>query len=242
MFFSISGSKLPSYILPIFPALALLIGQHALRLSARRLSVHAILMTGLSLAGAVALVALTRGPAADGEPWPATELAYRNWIVAGLVTIALFCAAAAIAARRARAGAAVVAMAFGGLIGTQLIMLGHQTVAQDKTARVLAAAFQKALPAGAPVFTVSTHDQSLPYYLQRPVTMVNYVDEFATGQRIEPGRALPTEEAFAGLWRSLPAAGAYMRLETFQRWQAAGLPMTVIYRDPSRVGVIRPTP
>jgi hypothetical protein len=70
--------------------------------------------------------------------------------------------------------------------------------------------------------------------------MVNYVDEFATGQRIEPGRNLPTEEAFAGLWRSLPAAGAYMRLETFQRWQAAGLPMRVIYRDPSRVGVIRP--
>jgi 4-amino-4-deoxy-L-arabinose transferase-like glycosyltransferase len=240
VFFSISGSKLPSYILPIFPALALLVGQHALRLSARRLSVHALLMAGLSLAGAVALVALTQGTRGDGQAWAGGELAYRNWIAAGLVAIALFCITAAIAARRARPAAAIVAMAFGGLIGTQLIMLGHQTVARDKTARELAAAFQAALPADAPVFTVSTHDQSLPYYLRRPVTMVNYVDEFATGQRIEPGRNLPTEEAFAGLWRSLPAAGAYMRLETFQRWQAAGLPMRVIYRDPSRVGVIRP--
>ena len=36
-FFSVSSSKLPSYILPIFPALAILIGQHVQRLPARRL-------------------------------------------------------------------------------------------------------------------------------------------------------------------------------------------------------------
>ena len=37
IFFSISGSKLPSYLLPIFPALALLMGKQLAEMKGRRL-------------------------------------------------------------------------------------------------------------------------------------------------------------------------------------------------------------
>ena len=72
LFFSASSSKLPSYILPIFPALALLCAQHLLTLSGRRLSWHA------ALAGKYMIEQLTGIPV---EVDYASEFRYRNPVV-----------------------------------------------------------------------------------------------------------------------------------------------------------------
>jgi 4-amino-4-deoxy-L-arabinose transferase-like glycosyltransferase len=238
-FFSVSSSKLSSYILPVFPALALLIGQHIQRLPARRLGWHFAAMIALAAGLAAVLAALTRGWAGTGTRFSPAELDYRDWIMTGLAVIAMFAALGTSLARAGRVGAAVTALSFAGLFGTQLILQGHQTLATEKSSRHLAARIAERMVPDAPVFSVSYYDQTLPFYLGRPVTLVNWVDEFETGLRIEPRLGLPSEEVFAAIWRQLRQGAAVMRPETHQQWREAGLPMIEVYRDPSRVAVIR---
>ena len=54
VFFSASGSKLPSYILPIFPALALIIGLHLTAMSGRTLAWQLAPVAVLAVAGLIA--------------------------------------------------------------------------------------------------------------------------------------------------------------------------------------------
>ncbi len=242
-FFSVSSSKLPSYILPIFPALAILIGQHVQRLPARRLGLHFAVMALAALAGMAGLAAMTGGWMGTRASFSTEELAYREWILVGLAVMAALSALGSRLAFSGRIGAACVALSFAGLIGTQTILQGHQTLAMQKSARTMVAALQaQRLPASAPVFTIGYYDQTLPYYLGRPVTLVDWLDEFAMGLSIEPALRLATVAEFMARWRSLPQAAAVMRPDTYERMRDAGLPMTVVYRDPSRTVVMRPAP
>ena len=239
-FFSASGSKLPSYILPMFPALAVLLARHVDAMPPAHLSWHAGASAALALAGVAALLVLP-DPMARGSSAPRElELAYRDWIVAGLATVAAGALVAVFAARRGAALAAVAALAFASLAGTQVVMLGHQTLAPLKSARVMVESLRGRIDPSAPFYSVGTYDQSLPFYLGRPVTLVAWVDEFATGIRIEPRRQVPTFDAFERLWRAQPGAAALMAREGYERFERAGLPMRVVYRDMHRVVVVRP--
>ena len=119
-------------------------------------------------------------------------------------------------------------------------MLGHQSFAPLKSARTMVESIRDRIDPSAPFYSVETHDQTLPFYLGRPVTLVAWIDEFATGIRIEPGRQVPTVEAFERLWRERPGAAAMMRSERHAEFARTGLPMTVIYRDADRVVVLSP--
>lgn len=186
------------------------------------------------------LLALTRGWLPTRRLFTPQVLAYRDWIVVGLLIIAALASLAAWLAHRGRVTGAVVALAFAGLLGSQTILQGHQALAAEKSARGLVARLAPALPAGAPVFSVSHYDQTLPVYLGRPAALVNWIDEFETGLRIEPHRSLSSEAQFAALWRDLPEAGAVMQLDTHERRRQAGLPMREVYRDDERVAVVKP--
>ncbi|MEN9316777.1 MAG: hypothetical protein RIS35_3170 [Pseudomonadota bacterium] len=248
-FFSLSGSKLPSYILPVFPALALLIGPRLATLPARALRRHAIALTLLAGVAAAALLAAPHW--FDRDTVEAADLAYRRWIVAGCAAFALGGAIATFVAAqaegtprtRARGGApvaAVLALSLGSLVGGTLTMLGHQNFATLKSARTMVESIRDRIDPRAPFYSVATHDQTLPFYLGRPVTLVAWTDEFATGIRIEPQRQVPTIEAFEALWRARPGAVAMMRNERHSAFEAAGLPMRVLYRDAQRVVVVSP--
>lgn len=238
LFFSASSSKLSSYILPVFPALALLIGQRLADMPARRIGAHALVAAALAATVAAVLLAapgFINRSAPDGH-----ELAYRNWLLAACATLGL---GALLSARFAAAGArtaAVVSLAFAGLAGTQLAILGHQVFAQLKSARIMVETIRGAIDPAAPFYSVQTHDQTLPFYLGRSVTLVDWTDEFATGIRIEPQRQIPTVAEFESLWRARPGAVAMMRAERYAEFERDGLPMRIVYRDPQRVVVVRP--
>lgn len=239
-FFSVSGSKLPSYILPVFPALALLAAQHADEIGPKRLAWHAWAVAVLTAAVAIALLAapqlMTRGSA----PLDALDLVYRNWIVAGLAVLAAGAASAGAWARAGRADTAIASLALASLIGVQVVMLGHQTFTQVKSAQMMVQAISAQIGADAPFYSVGTYDQSLPFYLGRPVTLVGWVDEFATGMRIEPKLQAPSMDEFGALWRARPGAVAMMTISSFERFTREGLPMQQLYRDAQRVVVRRP--
>ena len=240
VFFSASSSKLPSYILPMFPALALLVAQRLDVLPARRLAAHAIAMLVLSITVVAAVAIAPQFLGSKSSAPMAADLRYGEWIVVGAGALGIGCALAIALARARRKTAAVVAMTLASLVGTQLVLLGHQTYAPLKSARTLVETIDGQVAADAPFYSVQTHDQTLPFYLRRPVTLVDWVDEFATGIRIEPHRQIPTLALFEQQWLARPGAAALMRIERFEAYEREGLPMRVIYRDAARVVVVRP--
>jgi hypothetical protein len=90
----------------------------------------------------------------------------------------------------------------------------------------------------APVFSVQTYEQSLPFYLRRTVTLVDYRDEFALGLGEDPALGIATLEEFGRRWTGLAEGYAVMPLATRDRLARQGLPLREIGRFPNRIVVI----
>jgi len=91
----------------------------------------------------------------------------------------------------------------------------------------------------APVFQVGLYDQTMPFYLKRTTTLVNYRDELALGLDAEPAKGIVHEADWVPLWRSLPQAYALLGVDTFELLQRQDVPLRVVARDPRRILVAR---
>lgn len=231
-FFSVSGSKLPSYILPIFPALAVLIGWQLARADRRFL----VWQSALAVLGGAGFIVFGVF-AARSSNTPHELLAnYRPWLIAAGATLAAAAAASAISAWNARRSASILALAFGGLVSVKLILLGHDALAELYSARQLVEQARPALPAAAspeyaqvPFYAVDVYDHSMPFYLGRTLTMVHYSDELGLPATWEPQKFVPTVAEFVALWARAPRAYAILRpeqLATMRREHA--LPADVV--------------
>ena len=238
VFFSVSGSKLPSYILPAFPALAWMLAVQLGRTGKAALRWHLLFP---ALAGAVALFASTQ---VDRFVSTSTPLEALNPFAWGLrASAGLLFAGTALAwwsLGRDRVTAAVLSLAFSALLAATTLMQAHNAFGQFKSAAGLSAALLPQIDADTPVFSVAGYDQTLPFYLRRDVVLVDYVDEFALGQQHEPGRSLKTLDEFVARWQTLPRAAAYMNLDTYIGLQQRGLPMRIVFQDFRRIVVVKP--
>jgi hypothetical protein len=95
------------------------------------------------------------------------------------------------------------------------------------------------VPAAAPIFAVQTYQQSWPFYLQQPVVLVGYRDEFDFGLTQDPQRGIATLQQFAEVWHPLNRGFAIMRPITRDRLSALGVPMREVARFPERVIISR---
>jgi len=99
------------------------------------------------------------------------------------------------------------------------------------------------LPAGLrstpTLYSVRMYDQSLPFYLKRTVTLVDYRGELDFGQSLEPQKSIRTMPAFEPLWRGSPQALAVMQPVTYAALLRDGLPMVVRARLPNELIVSR---
>ncbi len=197
VFFSVSGSKLPSYLLPLFPAAALLVGLQLSRARRGLLVAQAsfAVLLGVSLALAAGLARAVPAP-------------YRPWLVAAFAVLAALALAAAWLAWRERRAASVIALAAAGFTATLLAVLGHDTLSSRYSAYDAVERARPALPPGAPFYAVNHYDHTLPFYLGRTVTMVERTDELRTSIAWEPRKFLPDLDAFAAAWRRDAAACA----------------------------------
>jgi 4-amino-4-deoxy-L-arabinose transferase-like glycosyltransferase len=234
-FFSASGSKLPSYILPVIPALAILAGDALARMSGAALRRHLVVVI---IAGLVGLPWLYRAlPVGDGAS--AAMLArYARWL---MLAVAVCAAAAAHAWWRARERPVqgALALAAGALFLSATALLGHEALGRSNSAHYIAEEIRGELKPEAPFYSVGMYDQTLPFYLRRTVTLVDYADEFEFGLAQEPQRRISTIEEFEKRWREDPMAYAVMSEDTRRRLEADGLPMRLLARDVSRVIVAK---
>jgi len=239
-FFAASSSKLPGYILPMCPLLALLIGSKLADTRPRELSWHlvpillfAVLVTVLS-PRAITLVRRE-------ELVPLYE-AYVPWIAAGGVCALMGAGIALYCCRRNNVPAALSAMAIGGLLAVQLVSTGHDALAPNYSGYYLAQAMKPHLGASTPVYSVHTYDQALPFYIKRTVTLVAFRDEMAYGLEHEPSLWLPDLPSFERAWRMERNALAILEPDTHAELERNGLPMQVIGRDMRRIAVRKPDP
>jgi 4-amino-4-deoxy-L-arabinose transferase-like glycosyltransferase len=236
-FFSASGSKLPSYILPLFPALALLLGDFLPRAGDRGLRRHLALAAALALA---ALVLATRVAGLGSPETPAEMMAgYGRWLVAG-AGLWLLAGVAALALLSARRSVALLVLAAGSLLAGMTVLLGHENLARSSSAHHIAGQVRPLIEPGVPFYSVRMHDQTLPFYLQRTLTLVDYRDEFDYGLQQEPTLAVDSLEAFKRRWLADGDAFAVMVQDNYDLLQNEGLPMTIIARDTRRIIVRKP--
>ncbi len=237
-FFSFSQSKLIPYILPIFPALALLAGRTLGSLE--RTEIRRVLGSSAAIGvvlAAVAMVLWFRPTLINGlviPPGPTVQLFVVSMLLASLVTVA---AASVVTRRGPLPAAALAALATVLLLGILLPAAG-QLPRQVELQKLLAAASEQLHP-GSALYCVDAYEQSVPFYLRRTCTLVGYRGELDFGLTQEPGKWIADLSGFASRWRIETDAMALIRPESYVELQRMGLPMRVIYTAPTLVAVVR---
>jgi 4-amino-4-deoxy-L-arabinose transferase-like glycosyltransferase len=243
IFFSASHSKLIPYILPAIPTLALLV--------AAPRSGHdqeGSLPRDL-LTGALLTIAFALGVLGFASGWRASPGSLALLVLlrpALLATAAVLLAAGALSLRlraRRRPLGALAALSFGWFAAAVAITGGGFAVQGLYSAKDAAAAIARVAPHGAPVFTVQDYYQSLPFYLRRTVTLVDYRDEFSFGLEQAPQLGIPDLDAFTARWQGLPEGYALMTITTRQRlatgdFATGGFEMRVLGEFPGRIVLI----
>ncbi len=249
VFFSASESKLPSYILPMFPPLALVTGWLLVRMDTRALM---RLLIPLAVSGVVLALALIFAydriaPRFATERLPAEVLLdYGPYLkiaasVAALGGIAeLIVFRAGDGSPRARfIGLSIQSLT--ALAGLQIAIAGFDALSPMRSSSAILRSAQQVAPLAAdvPFYQVEMYDQTVPFYLGRATRLVNYRDELSLGIDAEPGKQIPTRAAWIAEWQSLPQGYAMMEPELNAVLAAQGVPMRELARDPRRVVVSR---
>jgi 4-amino-4-deoxy-L-arabinose transferase-like glycosyltransferase len=234
IFFSASDAKLIPYILPAIPALALLCACQ----NADDSRVSLLWGALLTLAGALGVLAYM------GGLWDSAEsralLALARPVLAATCVLLLFGAAGCcVYALRGRPRAALASLSAAWFLGSGSILVAADATQGLFSAKDAALALRREAAPGDPIFAVQSYQQSLPFYLQRTVMLVDYRDEFDLGLTEEPERGIATLQQFKERWLSLSRGFAIMRPGTRDRLSALGVPQREIARSADRVIISR---
>ena len=227
-FFSMSSSKLPGYLTPIFPALAILIGCHVSTLDGKQLARHAWLAAIAFGVGATGL-ALGFG----GRSAYTAALAWACGLAALLMVIGCLKSRA----HQASWGISLGAISVAGLIVGTTVVVKHDVLHPQQSGWQVAQIIRPQLTPATQVYSMRYYDQSIPFYLERTVTLVDYVDEFETGLKTEPHLALDSA-TFAQRWASDASAFAIIHPTELHRF--AKLPHTILLQDARRLVLKKP--
>lgn len=234
-FFSASGSKLPSYIMPVFPALALLMGLYLSERPATALRWH---LAPLPVLGVVIMALAPQAVRFASDEVPvALYNAYVPWLLAAGGVFLCGAGYALYSCLRGGMSTALIVLSFSSLAAGQLAMMGHDSLARSSSAYYLAQEIAPHMKPDAPFYSVGTYEQTLPFYIKRPVTLVAFADEMAYGLAQEPHLGLRDTAEFERAWRGNRYALALMTPDKYAELEKSGLPMQVIARDTRRVVV-----
>jgi 4-amino-4-deoxy-L-arabinose transferase-like glycosyltransferase len=240
LFFSASSSKLPGYILPCFPALAVLVARH-LRDVAPRLEAAALGVWAPAL-GVLAWVTAHLTDHEGAVNFPYFFANYMPWLESALGLLALALMAGAAVAWQGRRVAALVIASAGSLAAVTVGMTGEvawsEIYSTEQAYYKVVGDIADADPR-VPFYSVRMFDYSLAFALERPVVLVEHRDELDLGLQAEPEKGIATLAQFESIWRAANDGFAVMRPDTYTVLLANGLPMHVLAEDPRHVIVRR---
>lgn len=167
--FSLSGSKLPTYLLPLFPAMALLVTRYLKARQARGTTTNYLAGFGLVLGLAIVVYSLGKLPP---ELLPGRSSILMSGVILGLSS------GLVLALRRFRSRATCegyVGLAFGGFLIA--LSFGLNSCDSAYSARRLALELKPRVTNNTTVAELSDHLHGLPYYLGRRIVQVSYPRE-----------------------------------------------------------------
>ncbi|WP_428633378.1 phospholipid carrier-dependent glycosyltransferase [Sedimenticola sp.] len=230
-FFSFSNSKLPPYILPALPIVAILAGR---RIAATRscLGDPWVLLGLGSILAAMGTVIPLSDNLQQYQP-------YRPWLLAAGVSMLV--GSAALFAGKTRLKTAMTTAGLCSMLTFQFLLWGYQSIVYLRTAKPIANKILALdLSAQTPVYLVGTHAPSLPFYLRRLVTQVAYRGELAMGIDAEPYKNISLPSVFAQQWQEDKQAVAVLSNRDFEYFRQFGTPMTVLFQGPRKTLVEKP--
>jgi len=238
VFFSASGSKLPAYVLPAFPALALVLGRYLVEAPTRRLA---------WMVAPIAIVAIALGAAGWYSPQRAKDAWTRSLydeaqIHLVLAACALLCGAivGTWLLARGRRMLAIVLVACGTVVAIERLEEAYEALSPRQSGLAVAEKMRPWLAPATRLYSVGHYEQSVPFYIGRTMTLVDYRDEFALGIRSEPGKIVETVAQFPAQWQRPGEALAIMQPDLYEKLKAQGLPMQLLHADSRRVLVRKP--
>jgi 4-amino-4-deoxy-L-arabinose transferase-like glycosyltransferase len=228
VFFSMSGSKLAPYILPMLPVLAALTGAcsaqpHALARHAARINavITLILATGLLIYSA-----------RKNAFVPHEAL---GWAVAAAVAALL----GMVLSARARSAWAVMTVAvLGASLALQCMLCEYTVIPPARSARELVSAVRAFVGPHTPLYSVGQYRETVSPYLGRTLQLAGFDGELRFGLDQEPQYRMSLEQ-FVARWSAGGPAVAFFDPEVWDAWRRRGLPGRVIAADYYTVAVSR---
>jgi 4-amino-4-deoxy-L-arabinose transferase-like glycosyltransferase len=227
LFFSLSGAKLPLYVLPLFPSAAMLIACVLIELPPIAVARRLLPVVVLGLAGCAVMLVLAHTHVLEG-----TKSAYAalcNPLAISFAILAAGSGAGVVLARRSRVDTALAVVALGALLFVQGLLFAYGRLAPTASAQPLAALARPYVRDDMPVYAVTTFARGLPFYLRRTITLADQRPyDLRAGMQWEPGLSIPDLDAFARAWRAHPDAVALMPARSFRTLTTSGVPMRVV--------------
>jgi 4-amino-4-deoxy-L-arabinose transferase-like glycosyltransferase len=131
----------------------------------------------------------------------------------------------------------VLAAAAAAILGWQLLMCGYSVTPPARSARDLTAQVRPHISSDTALFSVGQYRETIPPYLQRTLTLVEYAGELEYGAEAEPGRMVATPVQFIARWRSSSDAIAFFAPSAWAGYRDRGLPGKVIASDGETIAV-----
>jgi 4-amino-4-deoxy-L-arabinose transferase-like glycosyltransferase len=241
-FFSISQSKLPGYIIPVFPALAILVGHcldrnlglgNALGLPWKLQALFFAILGGI---GFFFLDEVSK----EARPDEIESYAqYIHWIVTALIALIAFSLLTAIQSKR-NGLSSITSFACGFFLCVIIAGSGHETLGRAVSGIDLVEKVKPDIPEKVNFYSVRILDHTVPFYLGRTMIMVESPDELEFGVKQEPELWVSNFAAFIKRWKEDKTAYALMVPEQYSELQKLNVPMQEVGRDSRRVIVKHP--
>jgi 4-amino-4-deoxy-L-arabinose transferase-like glycosyltransferase len=222
-FFSVSQSKLVTYILPIMPPLSVLIAPAVVK-RAWAISFASWVTFAIVAVGAAGLFV-----AAEREVGHIPQAL----LVWAIVAVSLGIVAA-IAARFS-----LVAAAAGAMLAFQALIMSYSALPPLRTSKALVAAVRPHIGPKTQLFSVDQYRQSIPPYLGRTLRLVVFRGELAFGLNQERHGFIPTLPGFMAEWQTATDSIAFLDPPVFQALRSQGVPMRTLAEDGRTIAVSR---
>jgi hypothetical protein len=237
-FFSLSHSKLAPYIVPVIPMFAMVLGDLFTRLPIR--SLHRQLLVTGSVLGLLGLVVLFLPDNIAGPKSIDVVADLRPETAIGFLLIAATLLCTCCFWRRKTLETTVVLTALGTVLGLSVLLQGANALSKTRSGYALSQHIAPLLRPDTRLFSVGDYDQTLPFYLHRRMTLVNYRGELDFGLTQEPELGIDNLEAFARTWQNQRDAIAVMPPALYTDLLNRGLPMQLVTQQAKLVAVRKP--
>jgi 4-amino-4-deoxy-L-arabinose transferase-like glycosyltransferase len=209
VFFSASHSKLLPYVLPMMPALAVLLAPHIALREGAPVRAARIVATVVAILAVGICISVVRGG----------HVLVASMVIWAAAAIALATAAALIART------SWVWAPLGAILSLQALMMAYASFPPAQSSKALLAQARPFIGPHTELFSVDQYRQSVPPYLGRKVRLVRYQGELEFGiEHGSGGDFIPSLDRFADIWTRSPDALAFVDPDVMDAVEAKSIP------------------